>query len=61
MISIAKRCKCQQSIADKIFMDFKYTHSGSIDQVNALNKFNISIALWAIFLEESRFLIDESI
>ena len=40
-------------------MDFKYTHSGSIDQVNALNKFNISIAMWAIFLEETLYLIEK--
>ena len=54
MISIEKRCKFQQNIADKIFMDFKYTHSGSIEQINALYKFNISIAMWAMFLENTK-------
>ncbi len=54
MISIEQRCRCQQNIADKMFMDFKYTQSGSIEQINALNSFNISIAMWAIFLENNQ-------
>ena len=59
MISIEKRCKCQQSIADKIFMDFKYTHPGSTEQINALSTFNISVAMWSIFLKSNHLLIEE--
>ena len=59
MISIEKRCKFQQNIADKIFMDFKYTHSGSIEQINALYKFNMSIAMWAMFLENMQLLTEK--
>ena len=61
MISIEKRCKFQQKIADKIFMDFKYTHSGSIEQINALYKFNMSIAMWAMFLENMQLLTEKLI
>ena len=61
MISIEKRCKFQQNIADKIFMDFKYTHSGSIEQINALYKFNMSIAMWAMFLENMQLLTEKLI
>ena len=59
MISIEKRCKFQQNIADKIFMDFKYTHSGSIEQINALYNFNMSIAMWAMFLENMQLLTEK--
>ena len=59
VISIEKCCKFQQNIADKIFMDFKYTHSGSIEQINALYKFNMSISMWAMFLENTQLLPEE--
>ena len=35
-MTIDSRCKEQQIVADKIFMDFKYTAPGSADQVRAL-------------------------
>ena len=59
MITIEKQCKCQQNIADKIFMDFKYTQSGSIEQLNALTSFNISIAMWAMYLSNTQLLNEE--
>ena len=40
-------------------MDFKYTHSGSIEQINALYKFNMSIAMWAMFLENTQLFTEE--
>ena len=57
MSSIESLCKCQQNIADRIFMDFKYTYAGSTEQISALNSFHLSIGLWAVFLENTQLVV----
>ena len=56
MMSIDTRCKEQQHVADKMFMDFKYTGPGSREQVRALYTLSFLIGMWADFLinEEKR-------
>ena len=55
-MTIDSRCQEQQNIADKMFMDFKYTAPGSDDQVKALNTLSFLISMWGDFLfyEERR-------
>ena len=55
-MTIDSRCKEQQNVADKIFMDFKYTAPGSADQLRALSTLNFLISMWGDFLshEEKR-------
>ena len=55
-MSIDARCQEQQSAADRIFMDFKYTRPGSKEQVQALATLSFLIGMWADFLtaEEKR-------
>ena len=55
-MSIDTRCKEQQSIADQIFMDFKYTQPGSNEQIRALSTLSFLIGMWSDFLfnEEQR-------
>ncbi|QNI73798.1 hypothetical protein [Synechococcus sp. NOUM97013] len=55
-MTIDSRCKEQQNVADKIFMDFKYTAPGSADQVRALKTLSFLISMWGDFLshEERR-------
>ena len=49
-MSISSRCKAQQAIADRIFMDFKYTKAGSGEQHHSLKTLNGLIGQWACFL-----------
>ena len=55
-MSIDARCKEQQSVADRMFMDFTYTRAGSKEQLQALGTLNFLIGMWADFLtaEEKR-------
>ena len=55
-MSIDARCKEQQPVADRMFMDFKYTRAGSKEQLQALNALSFLIGMWADFLaaEEKR-------
>ena len=55
-MSIDARCQEQQSAADRMFMDFKYTRPGSKEQVQALATLSFLIGMWADFLtaEEKR-------
>ena len=55
-MTIDSRCQEQQNIADKMFMDFKYTAPGSDDQVKALKTLSFLISMWGDFLfyEERR-------
>ena len=55
-MTIDSRCKEQQNVADRIFMDFKYTAPGSADQIRALKTLNVLISMWSDFLahEEKR-------
>ena len=55
-MSIDARCQEQQSAADRMFMDFKYTRSGSKEQLQAFTTLSFLIGMWTDFLsaEESR-------
>ena len=55
-MSIDARCKEQQPVADRMFMDFKYSRAGSKEQHQALNTLSFLIGMWADFLaaEEKR-------
>jgi len=55
-VTIDSRCREQRNVADKIFMDFKYTAPGSADQLQALKTLNFLISMWGDFLshEERR-------
>ena len=55
-MSIDARCREQRSVADRMFMDFKYTRAGSKEQLQALNTLSFLIGMWADFLaaEEKR-------
>jgi len=55
-VSIDARCQEQRSAADRMFMDFKYTHPGSKEQIQALATLSFLIGMWADFLtaEEKR-------
>ena len=55
-MSIDSRCKEQQSVADQMFMDFKYTKPGSKEQVRALSTLSFLVGMWSDFLvnEEKR-------
>ena len=49
-MSIDARCQEQRSAADRMFMDFKYTHPGSKEQIQALATLSFLIGMWADFL-----------
>ena len=55
-MTIDSRCQEQKNIADKMFMDFKYTEPGSDAQVKALKTLSFLISMWGDFLfhEERR-------
>ena len=55
-MSIDARCREQRSVADRMFMDFKYTRPGSKEQLHALSTLSFLIGMWADFLaaEEKR-------
>ena len=55
-MSIDARCREQWSVADRMFMDFKYTRPGSKEQLQALGTLSFLIGMWADFLtaEEKR-------
>ena len=48
-MSIEQRCKEQQVIADRIFMDFKYTQAGSKEQIHALEMFHSQVFMWCYY------------
>ena len=50
-MSIDNRCREQRAVADQMFMDFKYTHPGSEEQIRALKTLSFLIGMWADFLE----------
>ena len=55
-MSIDSRCREQQTIAERMFMDFKSTAPGSDAQVKALKTLSFLISMWGDFLshEERR-------
>ena len=46
-MSIDSRCREQRNIADSMFMDFKYTPAGSMEQLRALNTLSFLLGMWA--------------
>ena len=50
-MSIDNRCREQREVADKMFMDFKYTAPGSKEQIRALTTLSFLIGMWADFLD----------
>tara|TARA_B100000212_G_scaffold320002_1_gene277542 strand:+ start:26 stop:232 length:207 start_codon:yes stop_codon:yes gene_type:complete len=60
-MSISDRCKNQQNMADRIFMDFKYTKPGSPEQLRSLMTLNYLISQWANFLVSKEKKIDPSL
>ena len=53
-MSIDTRCREQQSAADRMFMDFKYTKPGSKDQLRALMTLSFLVSMWSDFLEKEK-------
>lgn len=49
-MTIDQCCKGQQAIADRIFMDFKYTKAGSDEQLRALEILHSLISMWATYI-----------
>ena len=52
-MSIDARCREQQSVADRMFMDFKYTPAGSPEQVRAIGTLTFLMSMWADFFLNS--------
>ena len=50
-MTIDQRCKSQQTTADRIFMDFKYTKPGSTEQLKALESLHKLVSQWAVFFK----------
>ena len=48
-MSIDARCREQQKVADRMFMDFKYTPAGSPEQVRAISTLTVLMSIWADF------------
>tara|TARA_B100001121_G_scaffold296457_1_gene301840 strand:+ start:268 stop:471 length:204 start_codon:yes stop_codon:yes gene_type:complete len=51
-MSISARCKNQQKSADRIFMDFKYTKPGSLEQRRSLMILIDLIGEWAEYFRD---------
>ena len=49
-ITIDNRCREQQKVADRMFMDFKYTSPGSTEQLQALKTLSFLLGMWGDFL-----------
>ena len=60
-MSIDARCKEQQPVADRMFMDFKYTRPGSKEQLQALATLSFLIGMWADFLTAEEKRMDQAI
>ena len=60
-MTIDQRCKSQQTTADRIFMDFKYTKPGSTEQLKALESLHKLVCQWAVFFHYDESLGKESI
>ena len=52
-MSIDARCREQQKVADRMFMDFKYTPAGSPEQVRAISTLTFLMSMWADFFLNS--------
>ena len=60
-MTIDQRCKSQQAIADRIFMDFKYTKAGSDEQLSALKTLNSLISMWATYIINDEWKLNETV
>jgi hypothetical protein len=49
-MTIDNRCREQQKVADRMFMDFKYTEPGSTEQLQALKTLSFLLGMWGDFL-----------
>ena len=58
-MTIDQCCKGQQAIADKIFMDFKYTKAGSTEQIRALETLHSLISEWATYIINNEYVQNE--
>ena len=52
-MSIDARCREQQKVADRMFMDFKYTPAGSPEQIRAIGTLTFLVSMWADFFLNS--------
>ena len=59
-MTIDQCCRRQQAIADRIFMDFKYTKAGSDEQLKALETLHSLISIWATYIINDEWLHNES-
>ena len=59
-MTIDQCCRRQQTIADRIFMDFKYTKAGSDEQLRALETLHSLISIWATYIINDEWLHSES-
>ena len=59
-MTIDQCCKGQQAIADKIFMDFKYTKAGSTEQIRALETLHSLISEWASYIINNELVKNEN-
>ena len=60
-MSIDARCQEQRSVADRLFMDFKYTRPGSKEQLRALGTLSFLIGMWADFLNAEEKRMDQAL
>ena len=60
-MSIDARCQEQRSVADRMFMDFKYTRAGSKEQLRALGTLSFLIGMWADFLAAEERRMDQAL
>ena len=58
-MSIDARCQEQQSAADRMFRDFKYTRPGSKEQLQALTTLSFLIGMWGDFLSSEERRMDQ--
>jgi hypothetical protein len=59
-MTIDQCCRRQQAIADRIFMDFKYTKAGSDEQLRSLETLHLLISVWATYIINDEWLHSES-
>ena len=58
-MSIDSRCREQRSVAERMFVDFKYTRPGLKEQLQALSTLSFLIGMWADFLTAEEKTMDQ--
>ena len=61
VMTIDNRCREQRSVADKMFMDFKYTAPGSPEQISSLKTLSFLIGMWSDFLQQEEKRMDAAL